>query len=180
MATLRIFLGNPRKMELNWYHLEDMVWFYFPKSVKKTKKFDKVIVKMTTTKPQMAPEDILVYVVPSQAKGVIGERFGAFEKSENQIGMTLWEGSLFASEIYVRHYSQEPARLASFVWHEALHAKLKANNGMHNKGGFAADPVGDKLTDGNVKDMAGALDNHRKWWLDPFDRTYGSGPIVFD
>ncbi len=181
VSTIRVYLGNPRNMGLNWQQVEDLTWLLFEKSNRKTKKIDKVIVKMVTAKPALQPNDVLVYMCPSHAKGIIGQKFGSKKKKENQYGLTQWEdsseGNSVGAEVYVRDLKERPYQIAKFIWHETLHAKLKVEDEMHSRGGLAKGEIGEdtKLTERNAKDMAQALQKHRNFWTGGFDHDYGSG-----
>ena len=186
MATLRIYLGNPHKMKINTYHVEDATWYLFNKSVQLYKKdtFSSVVVKMVDQKPSLQQTDLLVYLVPSHPKGVLGTRFGTKVKAENQYGWTDWEGNDYGAEVYVRDLTDQPWDIAKFVWHEALHVKTKEGKEMHKRGGLAGDietgVEGSWLTERNIKDMAKHIDEKRPMWTGGFDVQVKGGPIKYD
>lgn len=186
MATLRIYLGNTHKMKLNTYQVEDATWYLFNKSVQlyKKDKFDSVVVKMVEQKPSLQKTDLLVYLVPSHPKGVLGTRFGSKPKHENQYGWTDFLGSESGAEVYVRDLADQPWDIAKFVWHEALHVKTWEGKEMHKRGGLAGDigtgVEGSWLTEQNIKDMAEFMGEKRTIWTGGFDVKIKSGPITFE
>ena len=178
-GTYNIWLGNPRQWDYRWQELCAEVDALFLPVIKKHKDYDKLHVRSTMAKPCVLPHELLVYVVPGLAHGVVGTRFGSTSKSEDQYGLTKWEGVETGAEVYVR--GLEPKHVAKFVFHEALHAKTHLEEGLHKKGGLAdghLDYQDAMLTKKNVALMSDNLRNNYAPWTGGFDVVTSNGKIT--
>jgi hypothetical protein len=177
-STYNIWLGNPHQSGYRWQELCEEVVKLFVPVVKKHKDYDRIRVRSTMVKPSLLPHELLIYVVPGLAHGVIGSRFGSTAKHEDQYGFTKWEGVETGAEVYVRQL--EPKHVAKFVFHEALHAKTHLGDGLHKKGGLAdghLDYQDAALTKKNVALMSEHLRNNYACWTGGFDVVTSHGKI---
>jgi hypothetical protein len=81
-------------------------------------------------------------------------------------GLTVWAGSLTASEVYTTRFGSNAAMLAKLAFHETMHNKTHQGAGLHSSGGLAASPItpSSSLTAANIRTMAGLLARSRPQW----------------
>lgn len=177
-ATYNIWLGNPHHSVYKWQELCEEVFALFWPVIKKHKDYSGLSVRSTMQKPSLLPHEMLIYVVPGLAHGVIADRFGQSSHGEDQYGLTQWEGALTGAEVYVRGLA--PKYVAKFVFHEALHAKTHLGKSLHGKGGLAnghLDYYDAAQTSANVSLMSKNLKNAYSPWTGGFDAVKSHGKI---
>ena len=136
-------------------------------------KYGAASVRWITGPAAIAPNELLVYLMPFGATVAKNGKLEMGSPPPNHDGLTNPMATGVASEVYL-HFS-DPAIISALMFHEAMHNKLAlGNDGLHRRGGLAGSPVGAStpLTPSNVQDMAAALDTSRPQW------TIGIGLLV--
>jgi hypothetical protein len=134
------------------------------------KGYDKVAVLNTMGRPQVASNELLVYIIPSRAQAVVPSGFPHAQPGVN--GTTAWDQTrLTGSEVYVSGQAsvQDVARL---VVHEAFHNKLHLPDAvLHNKKGtgIAQDPMVPTLLPGDIALLKQAMVALVPQWLGGWD-----------
>jgi hypothetical protein len=126
---------------------------------------DSAVATWTNTAPgSIQDHEMLVYFVGSSGGSILKVMPGNTGGGGSGNGMTVFGGSLTASEVYV---SSSKSGLPELTFHELMHNKLHLDDGnLHKKDGLAVKtvPLGGQPSPNNIKDMKAALKNKNKQW----------------
>ena len=165
MATYNIYLGEIGKSGLtdaDKTNLKTTLEGWFGKI---TDPGDAATASWVTSEPSSVQDhEMLVYFVGSSTGSILKFMPGNSGGAGNGNGLTVFGGSLTASEVYV---SSSKSGLPELTFHELLHNKLHLDDAnLHQKDGLARAtvPLGGQPSEQNIKDMKAALKNKQKQW----------------
>jgi hypothetical protein len=167
-VTYNIYLANPYRSSYRWQQLCFAVQALFSRVVVNHSWFTGVRVKSTADLPNVSPFELLIYVLESPDRALVGPNFGNTFGGPNVGGMTGWDSSspIVGSEVYIQ--GRNPRQVADLIFHEALHNKLRWTDSQlhsHPSQGLAASPIQPPLNAGNIQLMMPALSATRPQWL---------------
>ena len=122
----------------------------------------------STSCPDVAAHELLIYVVPSSDDSIVKDMpalRGRTSPSGSDAGFTAWADDLTASEIFPPR-GTEPAMIAKLAFHEAMHNKMHSGSDLHGQDGLAVSPLtpSSALTADNKRRMAQVLGRNRRQW----------------
>jgi len=155
--------------------IESRLRLYFTQVATTGGNKDTVSVGWPTGTPNVAPTDLLVYYLPNPY--TLKKKIGSSQpvnRLAGHNGLTLLGPPGTLTEVYMDR-SDNADLFANITFHELMHNKLQlGNTGLHSKDGLAqGSPPPSRvitqntpLTEGNKRDMAGALSRSNPQWLD--------------
>jgi len=149
--------------------LEDLIDQVIESSRSLEQRFsDGAEVLWSTSCPEIAAHELLIYVVPSATDSIVRDMpalRGRASPHPRDAGFTAWAEGVTASEIYPPRDTQ-PVRLAKLAFHEAMHNKLHVGGELHGRDGLAVSPIqpSSELSDNNKRNMAAVLGQDRPQW----------------
>ena len=144
MATYKILLANPYAIVQHWHDQVYDVQDIFRPVLKHSSKYNNIHVRSEYIKPVNFSCDLVIYVIPSPGKSLVGAHFGAGDLSGSD-GYTggAWEDGrlVVGSEIFMANLLNVRQR-SLLIYHEAMHNILKLDDkGLHGKGGLAGGEI---------------------------------------
>lgn len=129
-------------------------------------KFGRAQVQWLAGVPTVAPNELLIYLLPAGATVVRTGKLQQGQPPAGHDGLTNpnLQGET-GSEVYF-HFA-DTTLLANLMFHEAMHNKLALGNAqLHPQGGMASATVeaATPLTRTNISNMAASLDANRPQW----------------
>lgn len=122
----------------------------------------------SSTCPDVAGHELLIYVVPSSDDSIVKDMpalRGRAAPSGSDAGFTAWAEGLTASEIFPAR-GTAPAMVAKLAFHEAMHNKMHSGSDLHGQNGLAVSPLdpSSTLSADNKRRMARVLGTNRRQW----------------
>lgn len=182
MAAITVYIANLAQVrDADILVMTNNLSSYFNRVVAGTNStFNGVRVVSQNRGLHVSPTDLICYIVPDFAHGMVRHFNAHFHNFENNVGNTsLYPQSVperAASEIYTGVINplaiNKGLFYANLIFHELMHNKTGIGDALHSMGGegLAAESVGENstLTDANCSFLAARLDSPMRQYVGSF------------